>query len=439
MQDYSRFQIGSRLGFHYYPDSVHYRQVDLRGWLPELIDLGAQWVTLIAPLERAIPEFFLDGLLGAGIQPILHFQPPTDLSFEQRELDMLLAHYTRCGVRYVAFYDCPNSRANWQPSIWAQSDLVERFLDLYIPLAKVACKLGLTPIFPPLEPGGDYWDLAFLRTSLRSMKRRGCDALLSSLALGAYAWVADRPLNWGAGGAARWPQARPYLSPASGQDHRGFRIFDWYLEIARQELGDSLSILLLRAGSCPTRDSARNLQDGTQHALRNLSLARLAAGLAGEVDSLDPFPPEVLACNFWLLAADENSAHAPQAWFHSSDENLPVVDAFRRWVAGLRDANRAAGIAPQAQPETGDADRVDHYILLPLYSWGAAEWDLAAIQPLLRDSHPTIGFSLAEARRSTRVTVVGSRNAFSAEALAMLNSAGCLVERLLEDGTLVAT
>jgi hypothetical protein len=312
-------------------------------------------------------------------------------------------------------------------------------LDLYIPLAEVACKLGLTPVFPPLEPGGDYWDLAFLRTALRSIQRRGCASLLDSLALGAYAWVGDRPLNWGAGGAARWSEARPYLSPASGEDHRGFRIFDWYLEIARQELGAGLPILLLRAGSCQVRDEADALQTDIQHTFKNLSLARLAVGYSDETDSMDPLPPEILACNFWLLAADINSAHAAQSWFHPSGEQLPVVDMLRCWVAGLQKTRRADEASLQTEMDFGDPVRVDHYVLLPLYSWGAAEWDLAAIQPLLRESHPKIGFSLAEARRAKRVTVIGGGEAFSAGALAMLSEAGCRVERMLEDGTLVAT
>jgi hypothetical protein len=78
-------------------------------------------------------------------------------------------------------------------------------------------------------------------------------------------------------------------------------------------------------------------------------------------------------------------------------------------------------------------------VLLPLYAWGAANWDLALVEPLLQESHPAIGFSLAEARLARRVTVVGAEGAVSEEALGMLRNSGCQVERLLEDGTLVAT
>ncbi len=60
---------------------------------------------------------------------------------------------------------------------------------------------GLQPIFPPLEPGGDYWDTAFLEAALASLKRRAPD-LINQIVLALYAWTYDQPLDWGAGGPA---------------------------------------------------------------------------------------------------------------------------------------------------------------------------------------------------------------------------------------------
>lgn len=440
----------ARLGFHYFPDTLHYRQCDLSTWLPELDALGASWLTLQAPLERSIPEFFLHGLLETGIQPILHFHLPTELRPGEQGLDLLFRQYARWGVRYAALYDRPNSRTNWRPAVWAQTDLVERFLDLFLPLAGMALEEGLTPVFPSLEPGGDYWDLSFLRSALRGAKRRGCVSLLDNLALGAYAWAGDRSLDWGGGGAACWPEARPYFTPSGTQDHLGFRIFDWYLEIAGQELGRRPPVLLLGTGICPGDGAPGSIGRGLEHARRNLALARLMAGVGSEDQSLGPVPPEVLACNFWLLSADEGSAHAAQAWFQPGGERLPVVDAFRRWVVESRERDQiieaelptqASLVAKPEEPAQADESShpIDHYVLLPLFAWGAADWDLAAIQPILRDSHPTIGFSLAEARLAAQVTVVGGDGGISDEALNVLRAAGCNVKRLLEDGTLVAT
>ena len=60
-----------RLGFHYFPDTLHYQNSDLNKWLPILQELGASWITLIAPIQRAIPESFLKGL----IDPSCIFMP----------------------------------------------------------------------------------------------------------------------------------------------------------------------------------------------------------------------------------------------------------------------------------------------------------------------------------------------------------------------------
>ena len=57
-------------GLHYFPDTLHYRQSDLATWLPELHELGVGWLALRAESSRAVPEFFLRSLIGAGITPI---------------------------------------------------------------------------------------------------------------------------------------------------------------------------------------------------------------------------------------------------------------------------------------------------------------------------------------------------------------------------------
>jgi hypothetical protein len=479
----------SRIGFHYYPDYRHYRRADLDTWLPRLIELGASWLTLLAPAERAIPEDFIRGLLSADLQPVLHFclspaRPPA-----LDTLGLLFNVYARWGIRYVAFYHQPNARGSWPGHLWAQSNLVERFLDDFIPVAQLAQERDLTVITPPLAPGGDYWDLAFLRAELKGLKRRGSAKLLDSLAIGAYAWIENRPLDWGAGGPERWPDALPYHPSDAQQDHLGFCIFDWYLTICQEELGYRPPIFLLRAGQRSACDSSAQ-QDSTgkyQHARQNLLAARWVSGEVGPDLPDRMAPAEIKACNFWLLAAEPGDPHAADSWYSPQGERLPVVDAFRQWAANLRKdqapafrgrseeanclpdkadqdaphpAHCSGGVACQdlgeeaispsaeqalerqldvVEPAVGRSHPINHYILLPLYAWGAANWDLALVETLLEESHPAIGFSLAEARLAKHVTVVGAEGAISEDALAMLRQSGCQVERLLEDGTLIAT
>ncbi|MDP6584344.1 MAG: hypothetical protein QF535_06785, partial [Anaerolineales bacterium] len=60
------------IGFHYYPDELHYRSTDLDYWLPKLQNLGASWLTLVSSTNRSIPETFLSPLVQSGIEPIIH-------------------------------------------------------------------------------------------------------------------------------------------------------------------------------------------------------------------------------------------------------------------------------------------------------------------------------------------------------------------------------
>ena len=489
-----------RIGFHYYPDTWHYRQSDLETWLPRLVEVGASWLTLVAPAERAIPENFIQVLLSAKIQPVLHFCLSTAEPVPLDTLRLLFNAYARWGVRHVVFYDRPNARVSWPVHVWAQNYLVERLLDDFIPLARAAQAQGLVVITPPLEPGGDYWDLAFLRTALRGLKRRGCLDLLDSLAIGAYAWINDRPIEWGAGGPERWPEVRPYHLADSRlpdsrlpdsqlldlqQDHLGFHIFDWYLAICQEEFGCRLPVFLLRAGQRMANALPAEQQQSARfnHARINLRATQRMTGDPASGKGGKPVPDEVKACNFWLLAADPDGPHASDSWFLPSGDHLPVVDAFRQWASYLRiskDMSAQPGTVGETSPEVANAEEVcleppenqmnavedthftehgeslnpvpptidsksriahpiNHYVLLPLYAWGASNWELSMVEALLQESHPAIGFSLAEARLAKRVTVVGADGGVSAEALAMLRHSGCQVERLMEDGTLVAT
>ena len=438
----------NRLGFHYFPDILHYQQSDLRTWLPELKSLGASWLTLIAPDDRAIPEPFLRGLMDEDIQPILHFDMPLDQPANIDTLRLLFSTYAKWGVEYIALFDRPNTRTGWSSTSWAQSDLVERFLDLYLPLANLTLESGIKPVFPPLEPGGDYWDTAFLRAALQSIQRRGQTDLLDALILGAYAWADSQDLNWGAGGPERWPSARPYFTPAGQQDQRGFYIFDWYLAIAQAVLSNPRPIMLLGAGSRlkTHHDHDANQVEAINHAKRNLVIAQRLFDNRDSTQvpfSLEPVSPLVMACNFWLLVADPHSSFAAQAWFLSDGSTLPAVETVRQWMS---DRTSEEWTMPTTQldtildnPASTPEPSIAHYLLLPLYEWGVAEWHLEAIRPFVTKYHPTIGFSVIEAAKASYVTVVGGEHSFPEGSIQELQEAGCTVEEITGDGTSIAT
>jgi len=62
-------KITNRIGFHYYPDTFHYREKDLQTWLPELQGLGAGWLA------------WGYGLMGVALCMLGIMLPSTTLTF----------------------------------------------------------------------------------------------------------------------------------------------------------------------------------------------------------------------------------------------------------------------------------------------------------------------------------------------------------------------
>ncbi|MEJ5202481.1 MAG: hypothetical protein WHV66_09650 [Anaerolineales bacterium] len=439
----------NRLGFHYYPDTLHYRDTDLTFWLPELAALGASWLVVKAPVDRAIPESFIRGLIQADIAPILQFDLPLSKPTPSIELEPLFLAYARWGVRAILLFDRPNSHRAWPLHFWAQEDLNNRFLERFIPLANMALHAGLIPIFPALEPGGGYWDTAFLRSALESLAQRNESAILKNLVLAARPWLHNHGLNWGSGGPDRWPDARPYSLSQDGEDQRGFRIFDWYLAITRAVLGKSCPVILLETGvstdPISKQFSPQPVEDQTQTVM---TIARLlnnenVSDPADSGRSLAPLPAEVISANFWLLAADTYSPYQSAAWYKVDGSRLPVVEKWVEWVKEVQ-VQVDKSSQPKTPPVSGGNGSdvmhpIQHYLLLPSYEWGVADWHLEVIRPFVKKHRPTIGFSLREASLAERVTVVGSQQTFPEEDLQQLRNMGCEVERISGDGMSIAT
>ena len=435
-------QTRTRLGFHYFPDTLHYRELDLQAWLPEILGMGASWLTLIAPKDRAIPEDFIRTLIQENIEPVLQFHLAPDRLPDQENLRLLMKIYSEWGVRYITLFDRPNSRTSWSAASWTQSDLVESFLDIYIPSASLTLQSGMIPVFPPLQPGGDYWDTAFLRAALQGIMRRGDQNLADNLVLGAYAWVNDKPLAWGTGGPERWPQSKPYHTPNGQEDQLGFYIFDWYQTIAQAELGHSLPVILVAAGFNPADGNAliTDQLDIEQHTLVNLKIARLMAGESIiDSESLPAVPPSVLACNYWLLAARQGSPEAPLAWFQPDGNELPIVESLRQFHNDPHQNYPAGSIRKSTGCSSSSTWPIPHYLLLSPAQCHDKNQLLATLWAYICETHPTIGFSLEEAVLAERVTVLDGPQGISHEELHQLRRVGCSIERLSRDGISIAT
>ncbi|HMN11545.1 MAG TPA: hypothetical protein PKD55_04390 [Bellilinea sp.] len=426
----------SRLGFHYFPDTFHYTDRYLQTYLPILRGLQAKWLVVNSELKRAIPEYFISELLDSGISPIVQLPISLTTLNPTEELHSLLEAYTRWGVKHVQLFNFPNLRASWPSSGWVQQDLVERFLDRFVPAATVVMNQGAKPLFPALEPGGNFWDTAFLKASLQSLGRRGESDLLSVLGLSAVARTSDKSLTWGAGGQERWPDTRPYFTPADSEDQRGIRIHEWYQSISNVILQRDLPIFIFQAG-LPANPNTLLSSKLLEPDVKESTMAVLSAAQGNDQDQLE-FPDYIQAVNFWLLDADPQSAYYQQAWFHDGNAFLPYAQAAVTDISDIPFESEMEHTIANDSVFKKLQRPIDHYVLLANSAQGAWEKQLARMVPYLNKHHPTVGFSLDEAFLASRVTIVGTSPFVTKDTVHRLKKSGAYVERMNDDGTIVA-
>jgi 16S rRNA U1498 N3-methylase RsmE len=99
----------------------------------------------------------------------------------------------------------------------------------------------------------------------------------------------------------------------------------------------------------------------------------------------------------------------------------------------------AAKTAAANNAAANNAHPIAHYLLLPSYEWGIADWHLEVVRPFIKKHRPTLGFSLAEAAQAARVTVIGGEGCFAPVEIDRLRQAGCQVRQITGDGTIIAT
>lgn len=424
------------IGFHYYPDSAHYTNKDLNFAIAHLGKLQAGWLVLRSEATRAIPETFITGLINNGITPIIHFPLSLPNCPSAADIKAIVNAYAKWGIKYVILFDRPNDSSSWSSSGWSQSNLVESFLDRFIPLAAECVNAGLTPVFPALTPGGSYWDLSFFKLALQALQRRGQKALLAKIALAAYACTYDHPLDWGQGGSASWPNNMPYITAAGSQDQVGFNQYQWLEGIAQKVLGNPLPLILLGLGRKEL--TANNIYSETEEVHL---VSELMTFLSETVPSANSEFP-ILAGNFWLLCAAAKDENADSAWVREDGTLSPAYAV----LAGTSSSVQVEAAAVSSETKTGKPARheltghpIQHYLLLPKYEWGISDWHLEVIKPFILKHQPTVGFSLSEAALAQKVTVVGGEQVFSDEELTGLRQGGSEVDRISGDGTSIAT
>ncbi len=224
----------------------------------------------------------------------------------------------------------PNQQASWAHNQWGNSDLIDSVITEFIQFGTHCLENGIRPVFPLLTPGGDYWDLAFLKIALVKLKEKAPLSIQNNFVLSAAAWDWGKQLDWGAGGQERWPKVKPYKLPQESQNQLGFRTFEWYAQIASAVFGKSIPILLLQAGITKfSTDPEENVEPADLEKL--IAIYRLLKGEnvyegMGNSSLLQPISADVIGCCFYLLAS-ESPAHNACRWYSADGLRLPPAQA----------------------------------------------------------------------------------------------------------------
>lgn len=401
----------SKVGVQYFEDNLHFKTSDVNHWKGSFQSLVIKWIVLPSQVDIAIPEPFIQNFLDNGVNPVIHLKVSPNQIKESNKILWLLNLYKKWGVKHVILSDSPNQKANWETSSWLNSDPAVEFINIITPIIQHLQANDILPILPPLYPGGDYWDTAFLKRMLETIREQAV-VDFANLGISCYPYVGEKPLDWGKGGKETWPNAKAYAKDARNQNHIGFRIFEWYNTMAEMSCSMKLPLALL------------DIQVSKKHPqTQEYIYAKIYQHLVSPRKGSDSLPENILFGAIPIQILDT---------LLSKVNALPVS---KRPILKKSPPDKL-----QNQSKPTDTNMViEHYLLLPTYEWGIADWHIDVIKPFIRKYQPTIGFSIMEASYAKRVTVLGGEQLFPEEILNELRTAGCIVHRIDGDGMEIAS
>ena len=400
------YHLPNRLGFHYFPDCKHYTENDIQRWLPALKEVNAQWLVIQSPINRAIPEEFIRRFSDNSIDLVIDFNVPLSAQLDWHDLELLMAFYGKWGAKYAMLNQHPNQKKAWAGSKWGDAHLIDSVISDFIRFGSLCLENSIRPVFPLLTPGGDYWDLAFLKTALLKLKKEAPLTVQNNFVLSAAAWDWDKSLDWGAGGQTSWPNVKPYKFPQESQNQLGFRTYEWYAPIAKEVFGKNIPVLLLQAGiSNDPQDPESGFQSSGLDKL--LAIYHLLKG-ENVYEALDgsrllsPISPEVIGCCFYLLSSDL-PAHKTLQWFSTDGVRLPPAQAI--FIAEQGDKEKQAEIE-SIESQSKENFRHNRYILIAEELQPETPRILELLHPYIEKFRPMIGYSVTEAKRSAMILAI---------------------------------
>ena len=349
-------------------------------------------------------------------------------------------------------------KASWSVTDWQKPALVERFIEIFESYAMICVKDKVIPLFPLLQPGGDYWDLSFLKEALAILKNK--TGLLPNMLFTANAGFQTHPLDWGKGGPSGYPEVRAYGNNQG--DHRGFHIFEWYQSLIRQTLKQPYPIVLLQAASWSSQTGPFDTtpKESKQQFFKVMELLQKDAS---NKNSKDALPSYILACNLYKLPADSlvmgkserkplfKSALKMPTFAKSAPKEKPVVSEktvgmelsgvlvsfllsvvkfiFNEAQPHLPEVfSRISGWIRDISAQFLQTNQISEYFLIPDAAEILNEDQQRTIQKVLKNGRFKSGRNLNEALAAPRVILINDKTLYPQNIIRLLHNNHCQIQ-----------
>jgi hypothetical protein len=280
------------VGMHWIP-TVAQTPDAVERFVAEASAMNVKWVTFLNDgTNIGQNDYLVRKLTAAGIEPVMRIYTDQVKPIEG-DLGAMVRHYTALGVDYFQPFNEPNHVVE---NAGAFPD-VERYLDAWLPAAKVIAANGGLPGFGALGPAGEFSDSEFLTQALRGIRARGETATLDKAWLSIHNYQADLGLD----------------------DPDGFSRFKVYAAIFQRELGRVPPMVGTEGGGF-VRSTAQEAQ-------------RTPAVIAAYKRLINGETPDYLfAYTYWVIANKSGGGHDDawewQALFQNGYES-PLVQAMK--------------------------------------------------------------------------------------------------------------
>ncbi len=305
LEDFPRPPGDNGWGIHWIPTLRQPPEVVDR-FVREAKEMGIKWVVFLNEDARiGDNDYLVKRLVENGIMPIMRIYTPNGRPI-QGDLAALVRHYVRLGVYYYQLYNEPNLSVE-NPE--GRPD-VDKYLDRWVPAARVVAHNGGYPGFGALAPGGNMDDLEFLRIALDRLVARGEADALDRAWLSMHNYMFNHPLDY-------------------AEDSNGYLKFRWYDRIIREKLGRPMPIIGTEGGAYPGAHEDKRFPP--------LSEAEQVRRVVDAYRYMDRREPYYFAYSYWIIANEEGGgydrAFTDHALFKSGGRVSPIVSALKALAA----------------------------------------------------------------------------------------------------------